>query len=127
MEAADLGPGEVEAIAKHEVLPRDLRLGFAAQTAAEELVAYKLRRLLALSGAEPTKVELVWVCQGRAVGKKGSTRTLEGGASYRKALPPPPQPPGCTVCGVRATEVADVPAKDYPGFIQHEPRCAIHA
>lgn len=120
----DLGPDEVEALAKHEVRSEDLRLGYAAQHAAEQAVEYKLARLLTLSGAELVDVELEWVCQGRAIGRKRTGEALE----YVEVKRLPPPPPACTVCGVRAVDVADVPVPGYGGeFVKHEPRCSIHA
>lgn len=124
MEPRNLGPDEVEALAKHEVRSDDLRLGYAAQHAVEQAVEYKLARLLTLSGAELVDVELEWVCQGRAIGRKGAGRVIEH--VEVKTLPPPP--PACTVCGVRAVDVADVPVPGYGSeFVKHEPRCKIHA
>lgn len=124
MEPADLGPDEVEALAKHEVRPDDLRLGYAAQQAAEELVQYKLSRLLAVSGAsEVADIQIMWVCQGRAVGRKGTSPRRAVEHEVRQALPPAHQ---CAVCGVTA-DVRRVTVPYAEGFDQDEYRCGIHA
>lgn len=119
-----LGPNEVEALARHEVTSQDLRLGFAAQHAAEDMVEYKLSRLLAVSGAELKSVELVWVCQGRAIGvKRDGTPVIE----HHQVRTLPPAPPSCVVCGAPASIVKTVPVPGYgDGFTRDEMRCDVH-
>ena len=120
-----MGPDEVEALARHEVRPDDLRLGYAAQHAAETAVEYKLARLLTLSNAEPVEIELEWICTGRAIGRK-TGRVLE--EKQVKYLPQPaPQGPPCTVCGVRTPDVKLVPRSVDSEFTYEEYRCHVHS
>jgi len=107
----ELRDGEVEALAQHTIQSDDLKLGYAAQHAAEEAVVYKLTRMMLLSGAEPTGVEIEWVCQGRAIGVKG------GPVIDMEVKVLTPAAPSCTVCGTQATR----------RLLSGQWRCTIHA
>lgn len=115
----------MEALAEHRIKPDDLRLGYAAQHAAEEVVEYKLSRLLTLSLAEPHEIEIEWICRGRAIGTKGSLNPSRAITTEVKTLPS--APPSCAVCGMRATTTKKVPWDDDAVLEKEEPRCAVHA
>lgn len=121
----DLKDGEVEALAQHVIRPDDLKLGYAAQHAAEQAVEYKLARLLTMSLAEPVEIELEWVCRGRAIGVKGSLNPRRAITTEVKVLPP--SPPSCRVCGMTATTTKKVPYDDDAVLEREEPRCRVHA
>lgn len=125
MEPRDLEYGEVEALAKHEVRSADLRLGYAAQHAAEDAVEHKLARLLALSGAEPVDIEIEWVCTGRAIGRKSGRVVEERQVKYLPA--PPEKGPPCSVCGTHSPDVKLVPVRAEGELLYEENRCHVHA
>jgi len=106
----ELRDGEVEALAQHKVMPDELKLGYAAQHAAEDAVVYKLTRMMLMSGAQPVEVELEWICQGRAIGVKG------GNVVDMEVKVLPPAPPECTVCRMQATR----------RLLTGEWRCGVH-
>lgn len=110
MDRRELRDGEVEALAQHAIRPDDLKLGYAAQHAAEDAVVYKLTRMMMMSGAEPVEVELEWVCQGRAIGVKS------GNIVEHEVRTLTPAPPACTVCGVTASR----------RLLSGEWRCGVH-
>lgn len=92
------GDGGVEAVAQHVVSSDDLRLGYAAQHAAEEAVEYKLARMLTLSGAELTSVKIEWICRGVATGVKPQGRVIE----HQEVRRLPVGPTVCVICGAPA-------------------------
>lgn len=123
--ADDLADNEVEVLARHTVSASDLRLGFAAQTAAEDAVNYKVARLLQVEGAELVgPITYTWTCVAVAKGKRRSVNAVQ---TPPRLVSLPPAEPTCSICGAPATTIQQVPRDGYGDMTFDDPRCHVHA